>query len=201
MVLVSADFSKELTTAVLWLCDQGIDIRCVRIVPYEHMGEWLIHSEQLIPLPEAALYMIGVRNKLNQQEMVPSQDRDLTRYTVTINGQAESNLAKRRAILRYIKGLVAMGVHPLEINKVISWRTVVYDVPKGTPDSEIGAQLGAQHGVATPGVIWFLKPEELIHFDGQTFVVARQWSKRTHEALQTWADAFKPANVSFEIDE
>jgi Protein of unknown function (DUF2924) len=33
-VLASANFSKELTTAVLWLRDRDIDIRCVRLQPY-----------------------------------------------------------------------------------------------------------------------------------------------------------------------
>ena len=31
IILVSADFGKELTTAVMWLNEQGLDIRCVRI--------------------------------------------------------------------------------------------------------------------------------------------------------------------------
>ena len=34
VVLVSADFSKELTTAVMWLNERNIDIRCVRLAPY-----------------------------------------------------------------------------------------------------------------------------------------------------------------------
>lgn len=34
IVLAAADFSKELTTAVMWLNERGIDIRCVRMKPY-----------------------------------------------------------------------------------------------------------------------------------------------------------------------
>ena len=34
IVLVSAEFSKELTTSVMWLNDFGLDIRCVRIHLY-----------------------------------------------------------------------------------------------------------------------------------------------------------------------
>jgi hypothetical protein len=33
IILVSPDFSKELTTAVLWLNDNGLNISCVRIRP------------------------------------------------------------------------------------------------------------------------------------------------------------------------
>src|SRR5687768_10077621 len=35
IILVSEDFGKELTTAVLWLRDRDIDIRCVRLRPYQ----------------------------------------------------------------------------------------------------------------------------------------------------------------------
>jgi len=35
IVLASADFGKELTTAVMWLIDHEIDIRCVRFKPYK----------------------------------------------------------------------------------------------------------------------------------------------------------------------
>jgi hypothetical protein len=34
IVLASAEFSKELTTAVMWLNDRGLDIRCVRLKPH-----------------------------------------------------------------------------------------------------------------------------------------------------------------------
>jgi len=36
IILVSEDFGKELTTAVLWLRDHDIDIRCVRLRPYRN---------------------------------------------------------------------------------------------------------------------------------------------------------------------
>src|SRR6056297_891465 len=59
IVLASAEFSKELTTAVLWLNDAGVDIRCVRMKPYEHDGQRLLDVQQLVPLPEAADYVTG----------------------------------------------------------------------------------------------------------------------------------------------
>lgn len=53
IVLVSAEFSKELTTAVLWLNESGLDIRCVRMKPYSLDGRVLLDVQQVIPLPEA----------------------------------------------------------------------------------------------------------------------------------------------------
>ncbi len=36
IVLVSADFSRELTTSVMWPNERNVDLRCVRIRLYEH---------------------------------------------------------------------------------------------------------------------------------------------------------------------
>lgn len=64
IILASADFSKELTTSVMWLQDRAIDIRCVRLKPYRlEDGRVLVDIQQLIPLPEAADFttQIGVK--------------------------------------------------------------------------------------------------------------------------------------------
>jgi Domain of unknown function (DUF4268) len=71
IVLASAEFSKELTTAVLWLNQRDLDIRCVRIKPYADNGRVLIDVQQVIPLPEASEFVIGIKNK----EQKSRQDR------------------------------------------------------------------------------------------------------------------------------
>jgi len=63
IVLVSADFSKEITTAVLWLNERDLDIRCVRIKPYQGNGETILDVQQVVPLPEAEEYTIQLKQK------------------------------------------------------------------------------------------------------------------------------------------
>lgn len=70
IVLASAEFSKELTTSVLWLIDHGIDIQCVRLKPYRLDNRVLVDVQQIIPLPEAATYQIQVREKAKQDRAV-----------------------------------------------------------------------------------------------------------------------------------
>ena len=53
IVLVSAEFSKEITTSVLWLNERALDIRCVRLRPYALEARVLLDVQQVIPLPEA----------------------------------------------------------------------------------------------------------------------------------------------------
>jgi hypothetical protein len=63
IVLAPAEFSKELTTAVMWLNEHGLDIRCVRMQPYDDSSRLLVDVQQVIPLPEAADYQVQVREK------------------------------------------------------------------------------------------------------------------------------------------
>ncbi len=77
ILLVSEDFGKELTTAVLWLRDRDIDIRCLRLRPYKHIDKTFIDVQQIIPLPEAVEYQVQVREK-EQQERKSKTDKHAT---------------------------------------------------------------------------------------------------------------------------
>jgi methionine--tRNA ligase beta chain len=41
IILVSAEFSKELTTSVIWLNERDLDITCVRMKPYKYFYVWV----------------------------------------------------------------------------------------------------------------------------------------------------------------
>jgi len=68
IILVSAAFSKEITSAVLWLNDHMIDIRCIRIKPYQFNGSVLVDIDQIIPLPEAGEYQVKIREKAQKKK-------------------------------------------------------------------------------------------------------------------------------------
>lgn len=67
IILVAADFSKELTTAVLWLNQRDLDIRCVRLRPYINGDQTLLDVHQVVPLPEAEAYTVQIREKEQAQ--------------------------------------------------------------------------------------------------------------------------------------
>jgi hypothetical protein len=70
VLLAAADFSREVTTAVLWLRTHKVDIRCVRMKPYK-MGDGtlLLDVQQLIPLPETSDFQtkIGLKKQAERQ--------------------------------------------------------------------------------------------------------------------------------------
>lgn len=77
IVLVSEDFGKELTTAVLWLRDRDIDIRCVRLRPYLYGETRLVDVQQIIPLPEANEYQVQLREKVQVGRKERTERHDL----------------------------------------------------------------------------------------------------------------------------
>lgn len=69
MILVSADFSREITSAVLWLNERNLDIRCVRLVPYTDQGRVILDVQQVIPLPEAEEYQVRTKVKAQREKV------------------------------------------------------------------------------------------------------------------------------------
>ena len=66
IILASTSFSKELATAVLWLNDRDLNIRCFHLQPYSDGDQNFLDVQQLIPLTEAEEYQTGVKRA--QQE-------------------------------------------------------------------------------------------------------------------------------------
>ena len=67
LILVAANFRKEVTTAVLFLRKHGMQAQCFEMVPYRIGEEILINLQQIIPTPEPADYMIGLADKKSEE--------------------------------------------------------------------------------------------------------------------------------------
>ena len=67
IILVSADFSKEVTSTAIWLNKKKLDVRCVRIEPYKLKEHILMDIQQIIPLPEAEYYQVQLRKKEEEE--------------------------------------------------------------------------------------------------------------------------------------
>ncbi len=78
IILASADFSREITTSVLWLLQYGLDIRCVRFRPHKmDNGTLLVDVQQIIPLPEATDYQTRIRAKEREGKQHRTERYDL----------------------------------------------------------------------------------------------------------------------------
>lgn len=80
IVLVSADFAKELTTAVLWLREWELDIRCVKVKPYADGDGTILEVQQVVPLPEAAEYQVTIREEAISRREAARESGEPTGY-------------------------------------------------------------------------------------------------------------------------
>jgi hypothetical protein len=63
LMMVAANFRKEVTSTALWLLGQGINIQCFKVTPHALGNQLLINIDQIIPTPEAKELMIGINAK------------------------------------------------------------------------------------------------------------------------------------------
>jgi hypothetical protein len=127
IILASADFSRELTTSVLWLNESGLDIRCVRLKPYKDQdGIVLLDVQQLIPLPEAAEYQTKIKAKEQAGKVHFSERHDL-RYKFWTQllpfAKTKTDLHANRSGGHYGALGVSYGRAGLQLNYVIGEST------------------------------------------------------------------------------
>ena len=63
IMMVAANFCKEVTSTALWLLGQGINIQCFKVTPHSLGDQLFINIDQIIPTPEAKELMIGISAK------------------------------------------------------------------------------------------------------------------------------------------
>ena len=109
IVLASAEFSKELTTSVLWLNDNQLDIRCVRMRPYDDDGQVLLDVQTVIPIPGTEEYQVQIREKRQTERVARQSARDFSKYDVSIGGNQYPKLNKRNMMFRLVSEALNNG--------------------------------------------------------------------------------------------
>ena len=99
LILVAANFRKEVTATVLWLIGHGVRAQCFRVLPYSFGEELLIDLQQIIPTPEAADYMIGMAAKESEEKSVQGtqkrrQEMRRAFWTRTLEELRSRNIAR-----------------------------------------------------------------------------------------------------------
>ena len=197
IMLVSADFGREITSTVLWLNRfEGMDIRCVRLIPYEIGGRVLLDVQQVIPLPEAADYQVRLRRKDTARARATSDGRDRTRFHVVVDGEELPAQAKRVAIRTMVRYLVDRGVAVDDIRAFFPAR-LFRSLPGRLPAGEaVRAALVAADPSVEPHR-WFTDHPFVDEANDVTWVLTSQWGRNTEGALRMLADAFPEAKITF----
>ncbi len=201
IVLVSADFGREVTSTVLWLNRfEGMDIRCVRLIPYEIGGRVLLDIQQVLPLPEAADYQVRLRRKDAARERAVPDGRDRTRFHLIVDGTELPAQAKRTAIRAMVRFLVDRGIAVDEIRALFPTR-LFRSLPGRLAGGEsVRAALVAADPRVEPHR-WFTDHPFVDEAKDVTWVLTSQWGRNTEGALRMLADAFPAAGVTFRSED
>ncbi len=172
IVLAAAEFSKEITTTVLWLNENGLDIRCVRLRPYKDGERTLVDFQQAIPLPEAGEYQVQMKQKNRLEQVSRKSSRDLTKFTIKIDDQIYEGLAKRRAIQLVVNSLFDKGIDAEAMATTLSWYKRAFMSFEGELDEDtlvkhlIERQIA--DGVKPSPRRYFCDDGDLLRRDGRT---------------------------------
>lgn len=88
LIFVAAKFRKEVTATVLWLLQHNIQLKCFKATPYSMGDNLLLNLEQIIPIPEAAEYMIGISQKEAEVKIIEKEAKDRHRIRQEFWGKA-----------------------------------------------------------------------------------------------------------------
>jgi hypothetical protein len=80
VILIAANYRKEVTSTVLWLLNYGLRVQCFRVTPFELGDRLVLNVEQIIPMKEAAEYIISMGTKA--QENVTIRAEKAARYGI-----------------------------------------------------------------------------------------------------------------------
>jgi len=98
IILVAPSFSPEITTTVLWLNNQGLNIQCVKAQLYNLGDGMYLDIDQVIPLPSASDYQVKLRDKTIKAE----QEVKKRRQENTIKILIDNDVLKEGARLHMI---------------------------------------------------------------------------------------------------
>jgi len=192
IVLASAEFSKELTTSVMWLNDFGLDIRCVRMRPYKNGEQILLDIQTIIPLPEVADYQIQIQEKKQKERESKKSARDYTKYDVYIAGEEFPRENKRGAMFRLISGVLESGGTPKQVMEAIPRKG---NRLFGTFDGKLNSD-EVKIKLAHRKSRFHCEDDELFYFEGDTYVLSNEWwDNMVDEAADTLSKKFPALEI------
>ena len=196
IVLASSDFPQELTTTVLWLNKQGLDLRCVQMRPHLVDKRVLVDIQQVIPLPSAEQYQVALREKSMEQAAASiGTGKDYTRYDLTIDDATLTNMPKRRLIFVVVAEALSRGITPSQIVTAVPWRQgSLFVSTSGILDEEEFLAAFPNRSLDR----YFTADDDLFHVGQDTYALSNQWGPRTLEAVEGILELL-PKGISVDI--
>jgi len=168
IVLASAEFSKELTTSIMWLNDRDLDIKCIRFRPYLYGEKVLLDVQQVVPLPEVADYQVQIKEKKQKERHARSQSKDRSTYSISFKGKTvfegfkKSDIGLNTVLLLEQRNMIDEDVfNYLREDKSCSFQLLKKSVEVTSTEKKYRK--------------YRVNQEPELVFDGEGYYVARNW--------------------------
>lgn len=202
IILVSADFSIEITNSVLWLIERGIDIKCIRIKPQKDESTLYFDIQQIIPLPEAADYQVKLREKATEQRHARRESqRDYSKFDLTFNGVKEVGLNKRETMILTMKKCVESGISPTALMEFTGKTRWIWVDKICTSSAEFELEYNATNQRKYDLSRWFNDDSELLFYNNKTYVFSNQHGKGTGKLVNDIFEKYPNLNAVLEKSE
>jgi hypothetical protein len=126
IILVAANFRKEVTSTVMWLLNNGINVSCFKVTPYKLHNDVVIDFSQIIPLKEAEEYLIKIAEKQKEEvankRLKSNRLNEYEKFWVEFLEQAKKKtaLVQNNNPVKNTWIRVGLGVSGISLNLVIS---------------------------------------------------------------------------------
>lgn len=82
IIIVAANFRKEVTSTVMWLLNYKLRIQCFKVTPYQMEDRLFLNFEQIIPMKDSEEFVINMAEKT--QDDINIQEASKSRYNTRI---------------------------------------------------------------------------------------------------------------------
>ena len=179
IILASADFSKELTTAVLWLNNSGLNIRCVRLRPHALQSRTILEVQQVIPVPGEEEMTVRLKEKQEENKQAKSKwNIDTSHYDLTVGDKVFPNLTKRGLAWQLVRSAIDEGIDFEWLKAQITpYRLLAIDGERSSEEFlEASATAKSPSGTSFDLGRFFTDDGQLFVVGGKTYALSNQWS-------------------------
>jgi len=110
IILIAANFRKEVTSTVLWLTNFKLRLQCFKVTPYSMNEELFLNVEQIIPTKDAEEYTIGLAEKAQDEIAGATQEKNRHRVRRKFWTQLLAEMNKKGTLYQNISPGVAAWI-------------------------------------------------------------------------------------------
>lgn len=87
LILIAANFRKEVTSSVIWLMNFKIRVQCFKVTPFEFDDQLFLNVEQILPTKDTEDFSVSIANKA--QEEIEVQETLKNRHHIRLKFWSE----------------------------------------------------------------------------------------------------------------